>query len=101
MTIESRRRHSPAFKAKVTLETVRDEHTVAELAQPYEVHPSQITDWKRLLQERATDVFGAAPTAAAPVVDLKDLHAKIGPLTLEKDFFQGALSKAGFLSVNR
>lgn len=101
MTIKSRRKHSPAFKAKVALEAVRGERTVAELAQLYEVHPSQIADWKRLLLERAADVFGAPPATTAPVVDLKELHAKIGQLTLEKDFLHGALSKAGLLNVSR
>ena len=101
MTIKSRRKHSPAFKAKVALEAVRGECTVAELAQRYELHPTQIADWKRLLLDRAADVFGAAPASTAPVVDLKELHAKIGQLTLEKDFLQGALSKAGLLSAKR
>ena len=101
MTIKSRRKHSPAFKAKVALEAVRGERTVAELAQQYEVHPSQVADWKRLLLEGAADVFGAPPATTAPVVDLKELHAKIGQLTLEKDFLHGALSKAGLLNVSR
>ena len=101
ITIKSRRKHSPAFKAKVALEAVRGERTVAELAQQHEVHPSQIADWKRLLLDRAADVFGAAPASTVPVVDLKELHAKICQLTLEKDFLQGALSKAGLLSVGR
>lgn len=101
MTIKSRHKHSPAFKAKVALEAVHRKRTVAELAQQYEVHPSQIADWKRLLLERAADVFGSAPSPAAPAFDLKELHAKIGQLTLEKDFLHGALSKAGLLSVDR
>jgi len=101
MTIKSRRKHKPAFRAKVALKAVRGERTVAELAQQYEVHPSQIADWKRMLLERAADVFGTTSASAAPVVDLKELHAKIGQLTLEKDFLQGALSKAGLLSVGR
>ena len=100
MTIKSRRKYSPALKAKVALKAVRGERTVAKLAQQYEVHPSQIADWKRLLLERAADVFGA-PLLAVHVVVLKELHAKIGQLTLEKDFLQGTLSKAGLLSVNR
>ena len=95
MTIKSRRKHNPAFKAKVALEAVRGERTVAELAQQYEVHPSQIADWKRMLLERPADVFGSAPVPTPSVVDLKALHAKIGQLTLEKDFFLFVLSKAG------
>src|SRR5574344_1251192 len=98
MTIKSRRKHNPAFKAKVALEAVRGERTVAELAQQYEVHPSQIADWKRLLLERAADVFGSAPVPTTPAVDLKELHAKIGQLTLEKDFLQGAGFSGGLPS---
>ena len=101
MTIKSRRKHSLAFKAKVALEAVRGERTVAELAQQYEVHPSQIADWKRMLLERAADVFGTTPAPTTPSIDLKELHVKIGQLTLEKDFLQGTLSKAVLLSVNR
>jgi transposase len=66
MTIKSRRKHSAAFKAKIALEAVRGERTVAELAQQYEVHLSQIADWKRLLLERATDVFGAPSAPTTP-----------------------------------
>lgn len=51
MSIKSRRKHSPAFKAKVALEAVRGERIVAELAQHYALHPTQIADWKRLLLE--------------------------------------------------
>ena len=83
---------------------MRGERTVAELAQLaqlYEVHPSQIADCKRLLLEQAANVFGAAPAASAPVINLKELHAKIGQLSLEKDFLHGALSKAGLLSDKR
>ena len=99
MMLKSRCKHSSAFKAWVALEEVRGERTMAELTQQYEVHPSQIADWKRFLLERGADVFGTAP--ATPAVDLKEPHAKIGQLTLEKDFLHGALSKAGLFSDQR
>ncbi|MBJ9660532.1 transposase [Burkholderia gladioli] len=84
----ARRTHSAAFKAKVALAAVRCERTLAELAQRFDAHPNRITEWKRQLQQRAADVFGAAgrPTSEPPV-DLKALHAKIGQLTLGNDFF--------------
>lgn len=78
MTIRSRRKHSAAFKAEVALEALCGECVVAELAQQYAVHPCQITDWKRLLLERAADVFGPVPVPATPAGDLKALHAKMG-----------------------
>ena len=103
MTRRARRTHSPAFKAKVALAAIKGEKTLAELAQQYDVHPNQITAWKAELAEGAAGVFGSGPAriSAAPVVDLKVLHAKIGELTLENDFLSGALSKAGLLSAKR
>jgi transposase len=65
------------------------------------VHPNQVTERRRQLLERAADVFGAGNAPAEPAVDLKALHAKIGQLTLENDVLEGALSKAGLLSVRR
>jgi transposase-like protein len=100
MSKRPRRNHSPAFKAKVALDAIRGEKTLAELAKLYDVHPNQITDWKSQLLERAAGVFGAeAPSE--PAVDLKALHAKIGQLALENDFLEGALTKAGLLSAKR
>lgn len=102
MTKRTRRTHSPGFKAKVALAAIKGEKTLAELAKLHDVHPAQIVAWKAQLQEGAAGVFGPGPAAeAAPTVDLKLLHAKIGELTLEKDFLSGALSKAGLLSAKR
>ena len=103
MTKRTRRTHSPGFKAKVALAAIKGEKTLAELAKLFDLHPHQITAWKAQLQEGGAGAFGSGPAAteSAPVVDLKLLHAKIGELTLEKDFLSGALGKAGLLSAKR
>jgi len=101
MARRPRRNHSPAFKAKVALAAVRGEKTLAELAQQFDVHPNQITQWRAQLLESAASVFGATSETAPPPVDVKALHAKIGELTLENDFLEGALTKAGLLSAKR
>ena len=102
MSKRPRRNHAPAFKAKVALAAMKGEKTLAELAQQFDVHPNQITQWKGQLLDGAAGVFGQDKSeAAAPGVDLKSLHAKIGELTLENDFLEGALTKAGLLSAKR
>ena len=101
MTRRVRRTHNPAFKAKVALAAIKGEKTLAELAQLHDVHPNQITAWKAQLLEVAAGVFGGHVAEAAPPVDLKVLHAKIGELTLENDFLASALGKAGLLSARR
>ena len=103
MTRRPRRNHTPAFKAKVALAAIKGEMTLAQLAEHFDVHPNQITTWKAQLQEGAADVFGpgGGNGASLPAVDVKSLHAKIGELTLENDFLEGALSKAGLLSAKR
>jgi transposase len=93
----TRRSHNPAFKARVALAALKEDRTLAQLCEQYELHPNQISDWKRQLLERAADVFGGSALPAA--VDLVPLHAKIGQLTLENDFLEHALTKAGLLSA--
>ncbi|CCW18553.1 Mobile element protein [Sphingobium indicum BiD32] len=99
MSKRPRRNHSPAFKAKVALAAVKGEKTLAELAQQFDVHPNQITQWRGQLLEGAAGVFGSETRseAAAPAIDVKTLHAKIGELTLVNDFLSGTLGKAGLL----
>ena len=70
---------------------------MAALCEQFELHPSQITEWKRQLLERAVEVFDAGPRSEP--VNLAPLHAKIGQLALENDFLEGALTKAGLLSA--
>ena len=103
MTKRARRNHTSAFKAKVALAAIKGEKTLAELAQQFDVHPNQIASWKTQLLEGAAGVFGSAASAGAntPTIDVKSLHAKIGELTLENDFLEVALGKAGLLSAKR
>ncbi len=102
MTRRPRRNHRPAFKAKVALAAICGEQTLAELAQQFDVHPNQIKQWKEQLLAGMTDVFaGGVTKGAIPECDVTALHAKIGQLTLENDFLEGALSKAGLLPSAR
>ena len=95
---QNRKKHSPAFKAKVAVAAIKGEKTMIELAQEFDVHPNQIKQWRDQLLEGATGVFGEALKAEPePTIDVKTLHAKIGELTLENDFLSGALGKAGLL----
>jgi transposase-like protein len=86
----------------VALAAVKGDRTIAQLAEHFDVHPNQITMWKSQLEASAFEIFGlGGGTPATPAVDVKSLHAKIGELTLENDFLEGALTKAGWLSAKR
>ena len=103
MSRRQRRNHTSSFKAKVALAAIKGDRTLSQVAEQFDVHPNQISTWKDQLLEGAADVFGPGHSggAAEPAVDVKALHAKIGALTLENDFLEGALSKAGLLSAKR
>jgi transposase len=101
MAKRTSRTHSAVFKAQVALAAMGGEKTLAELAQRFDVHPNQITEWKWQLSERAADLFAGETAPAEPSVDLKALHAKIGQLTLENDVLAGALAKVGCLCAKR
>ena len=97
----TRRNHAPGFKAKVALAAIKGDKTLAELAEHFDVHSNQIVDWKQQLQESAADVFDGPLKSKQAEPDIKVLHAKIGQLTLENDFLESALTKAGLLSVRK
>ncbi len=96
-----RRNDSAGFKAKVALAAVKGAETLATLAERFDVHPNQITQWKTELLERASEVFATAAEKREAGPDVKTLHAKIGQLALENDFLSGALGRMGQPSAKR
>ncbi len=101
MTRRPRRNHTAIFKAKVAMAALKGEKTLAELAKQFDVHPNQITDWKTRLEAGAASVFGEEQAEPQPKVDVTRMQAKIGELSLENDFLEHALIKAGLLSAKR
>jgi transposase len=91
---KARRNHSATFKARVALEAIRGDRTVAEIAAHHEVHPNQVTSWK-------TQLVGGEVGAADQREKIRELHAKIGELTVERDFLEGALGKFPGSSAKR
>ena len=89
-----RRNHSASFKAKVALAAIRGDKTLTELAEQFDVHPNQIQDWRRKLLDKADQVFdGGGSSASESEHKFKELHAKIGQLTMERDFLEQGLER--------
>lgn len=92
MSKRTRRNHGSEFKAKVALEAIKGEQTLAELSQRFQVHQNQIAQWKKELLDRAGEVFEKGHKNKDEP-DVKELHAKIGQLTMENDFLSVALGR--------
>lgn len=88
-----RRNHSSSFKAKVALAALKEDKTLAELAAQFDVHPNQVTAWKRQLLDNASTTFESASRSADNDAKVAELYAKIGELTVERDFLDRGLSR--------
>ena len=88
-----RRTHSPEFKAKVAIAALRGDKTLAELAEQFDLPPIQISEWKNQLAESAGAVFSKGKQDASNEEEIKTLHAKIGQLTIERDFLEHGLER--------
>lgn len=99
MTRRTRRNHTAIFKTQVALAALKEDKTLAQLAEQFDLHANQIVEWKKQLQQNAVSVFESPKPAEE--FDIKPLHAKIGQLTLENDFLETALTKAGLMSAKR
>ena len=98
---QSRRKHSPSFKARVAirqaqaeaLEALKGERTVAELAKRFEVHPAQVRKWKKELTEGAAYIFGGVHNREGKDHDalIAQLYQQIGQLKVERDFLESRL----------
>lgn len=93
----SRRKFSAKFKATVVIEALKEQKTLSELAQQFEIHPNQISTWKREFMEHADQVFDDkhASKEQEEQVDANELYAQIGQLKVENDFLKKSLRKTG------
>jgi len=99
-----RRKLTPQFKATVALAALKGDRTLSELSSQFDVHPNQITQWKKQLADQAVGVFAgknSSRTQDAGDALLKDLHAKIGQLTLENDFLAQAVGRLDQMRARR
>lgn len=94
-----RRRHEPEFKARVALEALKNARTIQEIAKEFEIHPVQVSEWKKQMLETAADAFGGARKKKSDAEDFEQqresLHAKIGQQAVEIDFLRKKSKQLG------
>ena len=86
---EKRKRHEPEFKARVALEALKGEKTIQQIAKEYEIHPVQVSDWKKAMMERMPEIFSSGRKKSPEDQyerEKAQLHAKIGQQAVEIDF---------------
>jgi transposase-like protein len=95
MKKNTRRKFAPAFKAKVALEAVKNQQTLAELAKKFEVNPIMISRWKAELLENMGAAFEKGGKAEEPDIDTQELYAQIGQLKVENEFLKKSFKRLG------
>lgn len=93
-----RRRHDPEFKARVAIEALKNIRTTAQIAKEFEIHPAQVSDWKKQMLDGATVLFGAGKVKHSEEefeAEKNQLHAKIGPQAVEIDFLKKKSKQLG------
>jgi transposase-like protein len=90
-----RKQHSPAFKAKVALEALKGEQTIAEIAGRHQIHPNLVSKWKKALQDEAASIFSEGHTRKQQQDEnlVAQLYQQIGQLKVEKDFLEHVLRR--------
>jgi len=95
---KTRRKFTSEFKTKVAIEALKERYSLAELAERFELHPNQISQWKQEFLEKSSDVFDKKSTKSKEKeVDLDNLYAKIGKLEMERDYLKKNLKKLDLL----
>lgn len=90
---KSRRKFSPSFKAKVALEAIKDQLTLQEIASKFDIHPTQISTWKREFIENSSKAFESKSKVDDTDKEKSALYSKIGQLQVENDFLKKVLDK--------
>jgi len=92
---KKRRNHKPSFKAKVALAAIRGDKTIGEIASQFDVHVNQVSSWKKIALDNLESLFAGNHSAFDDDSErkIRELHAKIGELTVERDFLDNALNR--------